>query len=169
MVTVAVFQDFADAAKAIDELVVERIPERAINVIASAKNSVFSEVAEEPDMGRSGGDAVGSTNTLHSLLLGQSVTGIPDAGDVLAAGEQAYDIVRHTSATFESTASLGRKLSDMGMSKEEADRTIGLIRGGGIMMWITDGAEYPVKAAEIFSKLGALLVKPVRMPLPQER
>ncbi len=169
MVTVGVFEDYGSATKAVDELVLQKVPEEAINVIASAGVSILPEVSDRPDFGKSGGDSAGSTDTLNEKLRGQSVMGIPDAGDVLASGDQAYDIVRHTSGTFDTTASLSQKLTDMGMNGDDAAKVTSFIKNGGLMVWVTDGTKYPAKAAEVFAGFGAAMTKSVSMPLPQEK
>jgi hypothetical protein len=158
MVTVfGLFTTYRDAEAAVDRLVVEGIDEKEINVIANAPLALerIGPQLESADLGKSGGEVDGISETLDTLLVSSPEVGVPETGMVIAGGKQARDLVEHNTGIDRADESLPLRMMGMGLAKEEVRRYLGGIRDRGVMLWVRVNDEQAEDVSRLYTSGGA--------------
>lgn len=145
----ALFQSYANAEEAVNELLEEGFGEEQMNVIVredTAKENLDLNLHQADVMKT---DEVGE-QTIHGmqhLLGGEQPVQMPDVGPVLAAGELATILSKGASASGAPDQALAGALEEFGVPDDVAQAYRSGISDGGVLVWIRTEDDQAAAAA----------------------
>jgi len=153
--TIALFDDFQTARKAVEDLVSAGFSRENISIVAndaSGEYAKYTTKSSNTDDDVSGGEGAGFGAVVGGLLgLGAAL--IPGIGPVIAAGPIAALVMGGVGAAAgAATGGIVASLVDMGVSEEDAGYYSEGIRRGGALVTVTTSDEQVSRAEEILSR-----------------
>lgn len=147
----ALFDDYADAEAALDNLVEHDFSEEEMNVL------VREQLAKERmDVGQHRADVKKSDEVgditlrgLPRLLGGQQPVHLPGVGNVLAAGNLATIMTRSASSTAAEAEGLKQALVEMNVPENLAQDFREALEQGSVLFWLRADEERAPAAANI--------------------
>lgn len=169
----ALFDDYDDAAKAVDKLEAEGIPHEDISIVASNENDRYTDhrtgavvtggsASQQNEAAESdAADGAGTGATLGTvlgggagLLAGLGLLAIPGVGPVMAAG---WLVATLTGAGVgAATGGLLGALTGAGMSEAEAETYAEGVRRGGTLVTVRTDDAHSARVTDILDRHGSI-------------
>lgn len=147
----ALFDNYADAEAALDNLLEHNFTEDDMNVLVReqlAKERMDVDL-HEVDVEKS--DEVGDVTVrgLPQLLGGQQPVHLPGVGNVLAAGDLATLMTRSASSTGAADQGLKQALTEMNVPEDLAQTFREALEQGSVLFWMRTDEERAPAAANL--------------------
>lgn len=150
----ALFDDYADAEAALDNLLEHDFTEDEMNVL------VREQLAKERmdvnlhavDVKKSGEVGDVTVRGLPRLLGGEQPVHLPGVGNVLAAGELATLMARSASSTAAADQGLKQALVEMNVPEDRARDFREALEKGSVLFWMRADEEQAPAAANVLRK-----------------